>query len=338
VLARGVYGGRQLTHQNVFGGLKVKPGSKNRSFIEAGPYFLHKRAWLRQYVRIPFTVICGSRQGPTLCVTAGVHGTEYAGIEAAARLANELKPEDLIGTLIVVPLVNGPAFKERTYNCPIDGVNLQGNFPGKLDGSIGQTMIYKLFKELVSKADYYLDLHGADSHESERCHAGFYVTGIDDIDKRSQDMARHLGFKYVLRYMTGECTGSSWRVAPENGIPSALCECGQGDRLLPEEASGIMEGVLNVMGYLKMVGGIPKETGEQNIISSAKICVNSSGMFHMRVQVGDILEKGDLIGEVKDLEGRVLETVCAPSRGVVLLTIHNPVVELGEKLMTFGYL
>lgn len=320
-----------------FGGLKVKSGSRSRSFLEAGPHFPHKRAWLRRYERIRFTVIRGTSPGPTLCVTAGVHGTEYAGIEAATRLSNQVTPEGLNGALVVVPVVNMPAFKERNYTCPIDGLNLQGSFPGKLDGSIGEVIVFKIFNELISKADYYLDLHGADSHESEICHSGFYMTGIHDIDHKSNGIARAFGFKYILSYQTG-CEGSSWRVAAENGIPSALCECGQGDRLLLEEASRVTEGVLNVMRHLKMIEGAPSITEGQKIISGRKIKINSSGIFYTQVHPGHILGEGEIIGEVKDLEGKVKETVRAPSRGVVLLMIHNPVVEQGERLMTFGLL
>ena len=46
---------------------------------------------------VEMTVICGSRHGKTLVVTAGVHGCEYVGIETLNRLKRELEPAALSG-------------------------------------------------------------------------------------------------------------------------------------------------------------------------------------------------------------------------------------------------
>jgi len=320
--------------------LDIRSGSRSRGILEVGPYFSHKRAKIGSFVCITYTVIRGVHDGPTLCVTAGVHGTEYAGIAAAVRLSNEVKPEDFKGKLIIIPVVNVPAFKEREYICPIDGVNIQASWPGKADGSIGHLIAYRIFSEFISKANYYLDLHGADTHESEIGFSHFYRTGNSEIDNKSEGMARALGFEYITVSEGEEGKGCSYRVGPEHGIPSALCELGQGDRLLKEEVSRVFDGVINVMRYLKMIKGSPPTFENQKIIKSIKIGVKQSGLFYSKnkVKPGDVLSEGEVIGEVKNLEGEVIETVYAPQKGVVLLMIHNPLVEPGEKIMEWGVL
>jgi len=64
-------------------------------------------------VRMPVTVVCGVNDGATLLVTAEIHGGEYPSIEAAIRFAAELRPEDVSGRLIVLPLVSPEAFHAR---------------------------------------------------------------------------------------------------------------------------------------------------------------------------------------------------------------------------------
>jgi len=315
------------------GGLKVELGSRSRGILEVGPYFPHLKAHVRSWEQIPFTVVSGVDTGPTLCVTGGVHGTEYAGIDAAIKLSNLVKPEDLSGTLVVVPVVNIIAFKNRDYVCPIDGVNIQGSFPSKSDGTIGHLIAYKVFNDIVSKADYWIDLHGGDIPESEIGYVVFYRTGDKKIDSKSEGIARALAFKYIGVHEGKESKGSSYRVGPEHGIPSALCELGTGGRLLEEESTKIFEGALNVMRYLKMLHGKTRKTEGQRIIKTTWIGVNYAGLFYSKVKPGDILEKGEVIGEVKDLNGETLETVCAPTKGVTLLILHNPVVEPGGKVI-----
>lgn len=63
-------------------GLKLHPGTKQRSYLRVGPYFYHNRAHLRRWLVIPFTLIRGIENGPMLTITAGCHPTEYAGIDA----------------------------------------------------------------------------------------------------------------------------------------------------------------------------------------------------------------------------------------------------------------
>jgi predicted deacylase len=313
-------------------GLETKPGSRASGSLTAG-------ARPASHVDVPFTVIRGMGEGATLCVTAGVHGTEYAGIGAAIRLARMIDAERLNGTLIVVPVVNVPAFEARSYVCPIDGVNIQGSFPGKADGTIAQLIAHRVYGELVSRSTHYLDLHGGDTHESEIAFSGFFVTGTAKVDAVSEQMARALGFEYVWRtdkegFMA---KGSTWRTAPENGIPSALAEYSSGDKLLEEEAVAMYDGVVNVMRKLRMLDGKPKIVKGQKVVTQfTPITVRHGGLLHLLVRAGDSVAEGHALGELMTLQGEVLETVKAPMKGVVLVIIHNPVVEPGQKVVYLG--
>ena len=57
----------------------------------------------------PVCEITGAIAGPRLCVTAGVHVNEVSSIEAAIRLQSYFRPEELQGSVSIMPVVNLPA-------------------------------------------------------------------------------------------------------------------------------------------------------------------------------------------------------------------------------------
>lgn len=87
---------------------------------------------------IPVTLINGTGEGKVLLLTAGVHPDEYPGIAAAIQLSNELRPEDISGGLVIVPMANYSGFlAKKGSHIPEDGKNLNRLFPGNPNGTAG---------------------------------------------------------------------------------------------------------------------------------------------------------------------------------------------------------
>ena len=102
-------------------------------------------------IKVPVVLINGTEPGPTFCVTAAIHGAEYPCVEAAKRLALTLDPERLRGQVIVVPIVNPVAFRARSiYVTPLDGKNLNRQFPGKEQGTFSEALAYWLFNQVIA--------------------------------------------------------------------------------------------------------------------------------------------------------------------------------------------
>jgi predicted deacylase len=323
-------------------GANVKHGSKTRSYLRVGPYF-YQKMHIRHYVLIPFTVISGVREGPTLVITAGCHPTEYAGIDATIRLSNTITPENLDGTLITVPCVNVPGFLERTYINPLDEKNIQGLYPGRTDGTISELMAYKLFQEIVLKGQYFLDCHGGDVHESEVWSFIYYKTE-DETEKKSEAIAKATGLTYLIK---STYPGAMGMEAAKRKIAGGLIELCTGDKLLPEESNAIYDVSINVMRHLRMLDGpqtpIPGQPRTQDrqkqeiSTSSASAYFTNSGLFHSTVRPGDTLEEGQMVGTVTDFWGEVVETIHSPARGRILWMVHNPAVKVGDEAVTISY-
>src|SRR5689334_19866845 len=146
--------------------------------------------------------ITGANPGPTLFVNGGLHGGEYPAIEAVIRLGKTLDPATISGTVILMPVLNVPGFRNRTpFVCPIDNVNPNRVFPGDPGGTYSEQMVYALVNEFVTRADAYIDLHGGDIPEDlvpfTICRAG---TGqaVNPVDVKSKEMAVAFGLPYVL--------------------------------------------------------------------------------------------------------------------------------------------
>lgn len=308
------------------GNIRAGKGAKKAGILKVGEKPLFS-------LDLPVTVVNGSKPGSTLCLTAGVHGCEYAGIEATIRIAKKIDPKELNGALLIVHVINVPAFQTRTpLVCPIDNVNINRAYPGKLDGSISHTIAYKIFNEVVKKSDYLIDLHGGDMGEAVFPFVIFERTGNEEVDKTSESLARAYGLEYVVDGWVGP--SSLFYEAAKQGIPGILAEAGGEGKIEERDVNLHYNGIINVMKHLKMLEGIPSQSVVPKTVRPSRwLHAKRGGIFYPSVQVGSIISKGDVIGEIRNIKGETLETITSPMTGVILCMITNPIVNTGDFLL-----
>ncbi|MFB5265770.1 succinylglutamate desuccinylase/aspartoacylase family protein [Paenibacillus enshidis] len=113
-----------------------------------------------------YSMIKGKNPGPTVFLTAGVHGNEVASIRAAEQWLKKFRQGDFVisrGKLILVPIFNMAAYKKRTRGKP----DLNRTFPKSSGNTAGHPLSKDLF-ELAEKLrpDWYIDLHEANGLSS----------------------------------------------------------------------------------------------------------------------------------------------------------------------------
>jgi len=96
---------------------------------------------------LPLHIFDAPEPGPTALVQAGIHGDEIAGVHALAELLEEnLRPTH--GRLIVVPVMNPPAYRARERKAP-GGLDLNRCFPGDANGEAREQRLARRFMDLV---------------------------------------------------------------------------------------------------------------------------------------------------------------------------------------------
>jgi predicted deacylase len=287
---------------------------------------------------LPAFVIRGAKDGPTLAVTAGVHAAEYAGIAAAIQAGRTLDPQQLRGTVIIVPLVNTPGFYERSmYTNPRDGKNINRTFPGRSNGSTAERVTHFLTKELFTGADAYLDLHGGDVIESLIPFSLYQLTGKDEVDARSAELAEALDLDYILAVPPDSLHGGSYTAAAALGIPALIAEAGQQGIYDSAAAARHSRGLTNVLIRLGMVDGTEQRYGiPKRLARFAWLYADAQGLFYPSVAVGDLVQDGQNVGEIRDLFGEPLQTLHAEVSGPVLFLVTALAVNKGNPLMGVG--
>ena len=288
---------------------------------------------------VEMTVICGSRPGKTLVVTAGVHGCEYVGIEALNRLKRELEPGALSGRVILLPLVNPEGFYHGSkQTIPADGQNLNRMFPGNPEGTFSSQLARVLEETLYPEADFLMDLHGGDVNEALTPLIFFPAAVPDNLSAAASAAAKALSVPYRV---TSTAKNGLYSWAAQCGIPALLVERGERGLWSEEEVSACRENVYELMRHLGILNAasgsisFPQAEIRRAVYEEAP----ADGFWYPAVSAaGQKLKQGALLGTLKDSYGNDIARYTAPFDGVVLYYTLSLGVRRGNPLAAYGEL
>jgi predicted deacylase len=290
------------------------------------------------FTTIPITVIKGSKPGPVLALTAGIHGYEYPPILALQRL----QMKKLAGTLIIVHVANMPSFLGRTvYFSPLDGKNLNRVFPGRKDGTKSERIADAITTNVIDKCDYLLDLHCGDGNESLRPYVYQTVTGDQAFDERIAELVANFGFDHIVvdRNRPKDAANSMYcsNTAITRGKPAMTIESGFLGGTDEKSTLAILRGVENVMRYLKMIEGKPAKVKKPVYLDPAAV-LNSpaTGILYPHVEPNAMVKKGAVLAHITDFFGKKIADVTAPFAGIVLYVVATPPITLGQPVGCVG--
>jgi predicted deacylase len=311
----------------IVGSLHAAPGEKrfgvNEFPVQDQPY------------RLAMWLVNGHADGPTLVVTAGVHAAEYASIAAVLDLGRTLDPATLRGRVIVVPVMNVPAFGARAiYVCPLDGKNLNRVFPGNADGTASEQIAAWVFQHVIAQASYYVDLHGGDLNEALVPFTIFFRSGGKRVDRTSLEMAKAFG---IPNLVSSETPGAAFSAAARAGIPAILAEAGGQGIWTAEDVWQHTSGLDRLMRHLGMTpGDAPTPVFCTVLEKFLWLRSDHDGFWYPAVPVGESVQAGQSLGAVKDHEGRVLQTAVSPADGRVLFLVSSLAINRTDPLLAVG--
>lgn len=301
-------------------GTEIAPGE--RKIIQL------KIAKLYDYtdMNIPIEVIRGKKEGPTLLVSAAVHGDELNGIDIIKRLLVYLKHKTIHGTLIAVPIVNVFGFNNRSRYF-MDRRELNRSFPGSKKGSLAAKLAYLFTNEIVKKCDMVIDLHTAAVHRNN-------IPQIRACLDNAEIKKMALSFGSPLVVNSDLIRGSLRQTCYKLGIPLLVYEAGEALRFDETSIQQGLDGILSVMATYGMLIHAPKKIIEKPIISAGSNWTRApqSGILNVGKQLGDWVVYGDILGHITDPFGVHNHAVYAKASGIIIGQTELPLVSKGDAL------
>ncbi len=283
-------------------------------------------------VRIPLQVCRAAQDGPTVFITAALHGDEINGTGVVRQLIHSGVLKQLKrGNVILVPVVNLLAFDRHSRYLP-DRRDLNRCFPGKSTGSQASRMARRIFDEIVHRSDFGIDLHTAAVRRTN------YPNVLANMrDPQAARIARAFGSELIIDGNGRK--GSLRREACENGCPTIVMEGGEVWKVEPGIVDAAVRGIVNVLRELDMLDGAP-ETSEHQVVlqKTAWIRAEQGGFLQFHVKPGDSVEEGQALATNTSLLGAERSVRCAPFAGVVLGMTTLPAVTPGEPICHLGEL
>lgn len=285
---------------------------------------------------LPVSVIQNGAH-PRITIVGAQHSCEYAGSDALIKLIkdfDEIDPEKVNGSIVMIPVANVPGYPIRT-NCvsQFDGSNLNRSYPGDPQGTTCER-IANVIWSIAKTGDYVIDLHGGDIAEHIIKYSEQHLVDDEEITATSLALASCFDLDTVLFSIAGNDYAypdfrSLYGLAQTSGIPAALVEAGSVGISDADSVEYFYEGLKNVFrrfGFIEIPQDDKWKLEKRPLnVTMGVSCIERpyDGRLVKYVTAGDMVEKGQLMGEVTDYLGNVIDTIKSPRTGVVSLALST---------------
>ncbi len=283
-------------------------------------------------LRVPVHTITGDRPGPTVGISAGIHGDEIPPIEAIRRFVAGLNAADLHGTLRVMPVANPLAVQGLTRHTPQDMQNLNRIFPGDPDGWLSEQLAHAIVAHFLPGLDALIDLHSG----------GLFPT-VDYVYLLN-DEALSRAFGFGVMYRTAQSfAGTLGTVAIERGIQTVIVEMGGGLAADEEYIRRGVDGIASCLRHLGALPGDPRPAASPIIVTKLlTLRPHHGGLLVPEVRIADlgtVVPRGHVLGRLfSPYTFEELETFTAPFDRTVLILHRGAVthVQIGDYAYMLG--
>tara|TARA_R100001369_G_scaffold92681_1_gene139100 strand:- start:301 stop:1299 length:999 start_codon:yes stop_codon:yes gene_type:complete len=301
---------------------KIAPGeSKKLNFSIAKLYTGTK-------IEIPILVERAIEPGPTILITAGIHGDEINGVEVVRQLIAKKMNRPKRGTIICIPILNIFGFLNAQREFP-DGKDLNRKFPGTKHGSLASRVAYHFTKEIVPHADYCLDFHtgGASRFNAAQIR-------IEPNNEKLLALAEVFNPPFIVY---SSLLRKSYRATCNKlNIPTLLFEGGKSLESDKQIAKHGMDGIVRILAHLDMLQDIFKasKAEEKSIIveKSKWIRAQRSGLFHVKIPCNKHVKKGEFLATITDPYGTMRHKVLSPNDGYIINVNQSPIIHQGDAI------
>lgn len=305
----------------VIAGAEIYPGEKRKLSLKIAKLYDYTN------MRMPVAVIRGQEEGPTLFVSAAIHGDEINGVDIIRRLLKRKALRELRGTLIAIPIVNIFGFNDKSRYLP-DRRDLNRSFPGEERGSLASQIAYIFRTEIVEQCTHGIDLHTGAIHRRNLPQIRADLTVPENLV-----LAKAFGAPVILN--AGARDGSLREMVQDKRIPMLLYEAGTALRFEPNAAKVGTNGIIEVMRAIGMLPQIEREAplpAPYIAKSSHWVRAPLSGIFLAKKKLGDLVKKEDVLGIITNPFGDQETEILSPYEGIIIGNSILPLANGGDGL------
>jgi predicted deacylase len=298
------------------GGVTVAPGEARAVAIAlSAPARAAAAVAARIDRAVPAWVVVGVKPGPRVSVVAAVGGVETTAARAATRLAASLVPEELAGSVVIVPVLR-PAGRLAPLGRPAR----RSRFPGDAAGTRAERDAFALFSAVVVGAQALVVLSGP-----RRGRRGVVVARGVLSDPRVRRLA--LGSGAVAALAAKPRAGDLLAAAADAQV-TGLALSASGPRDDAGEAEPLAEAVRKLLGGMGMLAAVEAaghgaqraERPSVPLLSTSTVRVRApaDGFLEAPLAPGGVVRARAVLGRVASaLPGRAAP-VAAPVAGLII--------------------
>ena len=303
---------------------------------------------------IPLTVMVGpqAQAGQGLVAFGSNHGNEYEGPVAIKNLLREIRTEDVLGRIILIPVLNVAAFHAGTReSTQDDGVNLNRAFvegAGKTPALSGIThRIAAFVREYIwPRVHVVIDLHsGGDVARFAIC-ANYHPLEDPVLSAKIEETARWFGTPALMIYQN-QTLGLLPSEAERLGKITVGTELGWGRAVNPEGVRYGRQGVLAAAIHNGQLRGSIEPIAHHKAGTQRKMemvdrdcftCAPFAGHYEPIVECGTRLARGETAGLLHDFDHIDAEPwpVRAGVDGILLAQAWVATVMRGQHILVVG--
>jgi predicted deacylase len=291
-------------------GMRLAPGERAKGHLG------HVTLADGSKVGVPVVILNGVEDGPTLVVTASVHGQEIVGTGALLDVVRRIDPKQMKGRLIAITVANPFAFQVGTYFTPFitptDGLNLAAApfWPPVASGRLTER-VAAIIAPALQLATHFIDLHSNPDLAIPFTIVNWGLCRDEETRRETARMAEAFGMTIIDDFNKNSTILSSRAVA--QGLP-AICPELTADMVLREDNVRVGSiGLLNVMKVLGIVDGpVERQVAQKldgDFVSHGRLATNTGGLMWVRRQPGTFIRKGEVVVEIVDVWGDVVEEI-----------------------------
>ncbi len=310
--------------------------------------------------RLPVTVVRGEREGPTLWVTASIHGDEVTGLAVAQDAVTEALLPDLRGTVVCLPTLNPAGLRRNARRSYYRDDDPNRHFPDGEERArppgVQELIDRRLYDAIVGRADAAIALHTAQVRSraftirgrvpyGERRTAAEAEAIADELDR----LVEAFGVPAVAQYPQAEYDelgldrSLAGALVDRAGIPAFTPELGGHSVVTERHREAGVAGVHNVLRAMGMLPGEPEPNAAAPddpvgfpVQRARGPTTETAGIVRYRVDAGDRIEPGTPVADVVDPHGEVRTTVTAGHEGYVVSRLEGGVVYENDPLCSLA--